>query len=212
MALSLGFRHYASLQTQPLHRFLWSGIGAVALAFSFFLSILFLLKTTEHYSRATFFFQLLTVTVAVLGIRVVSHGRIRAAIAVNRIEARRAILVGDGARHARIVARLRHAGVSVVRSVPFPEGIGESAGGSPEGAGRGATRRLIEICRVSRIDDVVILASSAESAGLGQARRHPLGAARLAASDPGRRRGAPGPGACSESSARWSRSSFCTRP
>jgi Undecaprenyl-phosphate glucose phosphotransferase len=160
LALALGFRHYASLQTQPLHRFLWSGIGAVALAFSFFLSILFLLKTTEHYSRATFFFQLLAVGAAVLGGRVISHAKIQAAIAVNRIEARRAMVIGDLARHARIVERLRDAGIRIVRSKPFP---GESGPmGAPDEAAardeRVEVRGLIEICRASKIDDVVVLA------------------------------------------------------
>ena len=51
LLVSLGFRHYVQLQTQPVHRFLWTGIGAVALAFSFFLSTLFLLKATDDYSR-----------------------------------------------------------------------------------------------------------------------------------------------------------------
>src|ERR1019366_5122937 len=34
--VSLSFRHYQKLQIQPLHRFLWTGISAVVLAFSFF--------------------------------------------------------------------------------------------------------------------------------------------------------------------------------
>src|SRR5438445_13740932 len=29
LLVSLSFRHYAALQTQPLHRFLWNGLGAV---------------------------------------------------------------------------------------------------------------------------------------------------------------------------------------
>jgi Undecaprenyl-phosphate glucose phosphotransferase len=161
LAVALGFRHYASLQMQPLHRFLWSGIGAVALAFSFFLSILFLLKTTEHYSRATFFFQLLTVGAAVLGSRVISHAKIQAAIAVNRIEARRAVLLGDVARHARIVERLRDAGIRIVRSLPFPgeSGLaGDRDWTAPARAEREEVRGLIDVCRASKIDDVVVLA------------------------------------------------------
>src|SRR5580704_3276390 len=81
LLVSLAFRDYPTLQTQPLHRFLWNGIGAVALAFSFFLSTLFLLKVTEEYSRATFFIQLVAVTVTVLALRTIGHGRIQAAIA-----------------------------------------------------------------------------------------------------------------------------------
>jgi putative colanic acid biosynthesis UDP-glucose lipid carrier transferase len=163
LAVSLGFRHYASLQIQPLHRFLWSGIGGVALAFSFFLSMLFLLKATEDYSRATFFFQLLSVTAAVLGMRVLAHGRIQKAVAINRIEARRAVLIGAAARHRHIVGRLRDAGVRIIRSVPFPEWPSDAATHDSEaamGAERDVMRRLIEICRISKVDDIVILAST----------------------------------------------------
>jgi Undecaprenyl-phosphate glucose phosphotransferase len=142
---------------------LWSGIGAVALAFSFLLSILFLLKTTEHYSRATFFFQVLTVGAAVLGGRVISHARIQAAIAVNRIEARRAVLMGDAVRHARIVERLRDAGIRIVRYLPFPDEAERSTDrehASPARAEREEVRGLIEICRAAKIDDVVMLATA----------------------------------------------------
>src|SRR5208282_2398463 len=79
--VSLGFRHYQTLNTEPRHRFLWSGLGAVVLAFSFFLSILFLLKTTEGYSRASFFFQLVAVALAVLCVRGIGHAKVRSAIA-----------------------------------------------------------------------------------------------------------------------------------
>ena len=75
VTVSLAFRHYFALQTQPLHRFLWNGIGAVGLAFSLFLSSLFLLKVTEEYSRATFFIQLFAVTLAVLALRTIGHTR-----------------------------------------------------------------------------------------------------------------------------------------
>ena len=120
LLVSLASRHYVSLQTQPLHRFLWNGIGAVALAFSFFLSTLFLLKVTEEYSRATFFIQLCAVTLAVLGLRTIGHARIQAALASGRIEARRAVLIGGAARQAKLTKRLREAGVRIVGSLPFP--------------------------------------------------------------------------------------------
>ena len=88
LLVSQGFRHYLNLQTQPLHRFLWTGIGAVGLAFSFFLSTLFLLKATDDYSRATFFFQLVTVAVVVLCVRAIGHAAIRSGISAGRVEAR----------------------------------------------------------------------------------------------------------------------------
>src|SRR5271166_6669288 len=42
--VSVAFGHFVAMQRQPLHALLWNGLGAVALAFSFFLSTLFLLK------------------------------------------------------------------------------------------------------------------------------------------------------------------------
>src|SRR5216683_523554 len=44
---SVSFRQFTAIQTQPRHRFLWSGIAAVGLAFSLFLSTLFLFKISE---------------------------------------------------------------------------------------------------------------------------------------------------------------------
>ena len=54
---ALGFKHYVGVQMQSRDRFMWSGIGAVALAFSLFLSLLFVFKIADWYSRGTFFFQ-----------------------------------------------------------------------------------------------------------------------------------------------------------
>src|SRR6202046_2711140 len=42
--LSLGFKQYVAIQAQPRDRFMLSGLGAVALGFSLFLSCLFLFK------------------------------------------------------------------------------------------------------------------------------------------------------------------------
>src|SRR5215475_3458431 len=64
--ISLGFGHYKNIQAQARHAFLWSGVAAVALAFLCLLSILFLLKFAEPYSRATFIFQFIAVQIAVL--------------------------------------------------------------------------------------------------------------------------------------------------
>jgi Undecaprenyl-phosphate glucose phosphotransferase len=162
LLVSLAFRHYVSFQTLPLHRFLWNGIGAVALAFSFFLSTLFLLKVTEEYSRATFFIQLVAVTVTVLALRTIGHGRIQAAIAAGRIEARRAILIGSRARQGKIGKRLREAGVRVVGSLPFPSSAHESASSDEPRFDRDEARRMIELCRAQKADDVVILATASE--------------------------------------------------
>ena len=161
MLVSLAFRHYITLQIQPRHRYLWNGIGAVALAFSFFLSTLFLLKLTEDYSRATFFIQLFAVTTTVLILRTLGHSRIQAAIVAGRIEARRAILIGSAAPQASVTKRLKQTGVRIIGSLPFPHG---SAGADAEGSyiDPVAARRLAQLCRAQKVDDVVILAPSAD--------------------------------------------------
>jgi Undecaprenyl-phosphate glucose phosphotransferase len=161
LGVSLALRHYAALQTQPLHRFLWNGLGAVALAFSFFLAILFLLKVTDEYSRATFLMQWVAVAVAVLGMRAMLHAGVQAAIASGRLEARRAVLIGDARRHEAILRRLRKVGVRTMRSLPFPELAPEGADGDVESCRRRA-RPIIEACRALKPDDVVILASAAD--------------------------------------------------
>jgi Undecaprenyl-phosphate glucose phosphotransferase len=160
LCVSLAFRHYTALQTQPLHRFLWNGVGAVALAFSFFLATLFLLKVTDDYSRATFFMQWVAVAIAVLGMRAMLHAKVQAATASGRIEARRAVLIGDAGHHDAVMKRLSKVGVQTVRSLPFPDLSLEGEGAASE-LWRRRTRPIVEACRTLRPDDIVILASSA---------------------------------------------------
>jgi Undecaprenyl-phosphate glucose phosphotransferase len=162
LLVSIAFRHYVTLQTQPLHRFLWNGIGAVALAFSFFLSTLFLLKVTEDYSRATFFIQLFAVTLVVLGLRAMGHARIQAALASGRIEARRAVLIGSTARQAKLTQRLRGAGVRIVGSLPFPRYNSADAGDGEPQFDRAEARRMIQLCRAEKVDDVIIMAAATD--------------------------------------------------
>src|SRR6516225_10684312 len=70
----LGFKHYVGVQAQSRDRFMWSGIGAVALAFSLFLSFLFVFKIADWYSRGTFFFQFIGAATAIL----ITRGILRA--------------------------------------------------------------------------------------------------------------------------------------
>jgi Undecaprenyl-phosphate glucose phosphotransferase len=160
LSVSLALRHYTALQTQPLHRFLWSGVGAVALAFAVFLATLFLLKVTDDYSRATFFIQWAAVAIAVLGMRAMVHAKVQAAIASGRVEARRAILIGDAGRHDAIQKRLKKVGVRTVRSLPFPDMSWDREGAAAE-SWHGRTRPIVETCRTLKPDDIVILTSAA---------------------------------------------------
>jgi Undecaprenyl-phosphate glucose phosphotransferase len=158
--VSIGFRHYARLQTQPRHKFLWNGVGAVALAFSFFLSALFLFKITEDYSRATFFFQLFAVVAAVSGMRAVGHSLIQAAIADGRVKARRAILIGDPAHYAEVTEVLADAGVDTLRVLPFPVRSGASDAVSCADLDQTEMRRMISLCRRIAADDIIILSTT----------------------------------------------------
>src|SRR5262249_57550393 len=90
---ALGFKHYVGVQGQSRDWFMWRGIGAVALAFSLFLSFLFVFKIADWYSRGTFFFQFIGAATAILITRGTIHAHIRRAIASGAVEARRAVVI-----------------------------------------------------------------------------------------------------------------------
>src|SRR5262245_48655223 len=123
LLLSFGFRHYVGVEAHPRHRFLWNGLGAVALAFSFFLSAMFIFKIADYYSRGTFLFQFITVAIAVLSVRAVAYSRIQAAVASGAVEARQAVLIGEKASREQIEGRLRESGIRTVGSFAFPGGL-----------------------------------------------------------------------------------------
>jgi Undecaprenyl-phosphate glucose phosphotransferase len=161
LLVSLGFRHYAMLHSKPMHRFLWRGLGAVALAFSFFLSTLFLLKISDDYSRATFFIQFGAVAVTVLAVRAVGFAAIRSAIASGRVEARRAVVIGTPSQ-TELESRLGEAGVQIVRSLPFPGKSQFAPNGKRSEFDGELVCQMIETCRRLRPDDIVILATAAD--------------------------------------------------
>src|SRR5229473_1400342 len=152
--IALGFGHYKSSQSQSRHAFLFSGIGAVALAFSFLLSALFLLKITELYSRATFVFQFITVAFAVLAARAFFYSRLQSSIAVGLVNARRVVLIGDAIDRAEFANRLKATAIQTVGSFPFPVWCDDPTddGDAPEWAER-EVRRLIDGCRRLKPDD-----------------------------------------------------------
>ena len=106
------FKHYVGVQVQSRDRFLWSGIGAVALAFSLFLSLLFVFKIADWYSRGTFFFQFIGAATAILITRGTIHAHIRRAIASGAVEARRAVVIGDPNDDREILNNLRQSGTT----------------------------------------------------------------------------------------------------
>jgi Undecaprenyl-phosphate glucose phosphotransferase len=132
---------------------LWGGFSDVALAFSFLLSGLFLLKIAEPYSRATFVMQFVSAGFAVLANRTMAYARLQSATANGLLEARRVVLVGDAINRAQFAARLAGTGLRLVGSFPFPIA---SATAASEAAGQVA-RKLIDDCRAVRPDDILIL-------------------------------------------------------
>ncbi len=156
--IAFGCGHYRNSESQSRHALLFNGFGSVALAFSFLLSALFLLKTTELYSRATFVFQFIAVEFAVLAARTLFHSRLQASIATGLVNARRVVLIGDAANRAEFANRLKATAVQTVGwfAIPRWRGLVGNQGG-PECPER-ELRTLIEGCRRLKPDDILILA------------------------------------------------------
>ncbi len=147
LSISLGLKHFAAFQLQPVHRVLWNAATAVTIAFSLFLSGLFLLKVATDYSRGTFLLQLVVVSATALGVRALAHARTRAAIANDRAEARRAIVFGSQEASESVAKSLAEAGIRIVCSSPIPDNA-LAIGGE---ISRAAQRRIIETCRATGV-------------------------------------------------------------
>jgi Undecaprenyl-phosphate glucose phosphotransferase len=119
-ATTLGFRQFTSFQTLPLHSFIIRGLGAIILSFSLFLSILFLFKVAEGYSRGTFLLQFLSVCTAVLWSRAAWYHAIQNAVARGKMQAQRVILVGNPANRSRFAGDLAARGINVVAALDAP--------------------------------------------------------------------------------------------
>jgi len=158
LLFSVSFRHFEGIQTQPRHKFLWSGIGAVGLSFSLFLSTLFLFKISEDYSRGSFIFQVLSVGIAVVCTRAVVYSWLQSAIAVGLVAARRVILIGDDSLCSHFAHRLKATGILSVGSFQFPSGkeLMQHENGINTGPSAGA---ILDLCRDRHPDDVIILAN-----------------------------------------------------
>ena len=153
---SISFRHFEAIQTQPRHRFLWSGVGAVGLAFSLFLSTMFLFKVSEGYSRGSFMLQVLSVGVAVVSMRAVAYSWLQSAMATGLLAARRVVLVGDDDLCLQFAHRLKTTGILPVGTFQFPSSqeLMEHENGPKSGGLVGA---ILDLCRNKHPDDVIIL-------------------------------------------------------
>jgi len=161
--VSIGLRHFVAIQRQPLHRLLWNGIGAVALAFSFFLSTLFLLKVIGEYSRGAFIFQVVAVSGVVCITRTMFYFWLQSAIRSGIVEARHVILIGDQRYRQQFADLVRTTSIRSVASLPFPHHSDARAGDDFRTlVDSKSARQMIEFCRSVHPDDIVILASQEE--------------------------------------------------
>jgi Undecaprenyl-phosphate glucose phosphotransferase len=165
-AISTAFGHYKNSQSQSRHALLFGGFGAVALAFSFLMSALFLLKITDLYSRATFIFQFVAVAFAVLAARAFFHSRLQVLIAAGRVNARRVVLIGDAVNRTEFAGLLKASAIQTVGWFPIPDWcyVGKSERAQFE------ARALIDGCRRLRPDDILILARQEDFAQLSYLR------------------------------------------
>ncbi|MGY4478407.1 undecaprenyl-phosphate glucose phosphotransferase [Bradyrhizobium sp. USDA 3364] len=164
LLVSVGLRQYSRIQTQPRHIFLWSGVSAVFLVFSFFISAIFVLKVSDGYSRATVIAQAASVLVMVLCARAICFSLLQPAIASGLIDARRVILIGDPRHCLHFSARVLATGIRTIRSFDFPTFRAGSSAPERSNAADASSyaRALIAECRPLRADDIVILSSESD--------------------------------------------------
>jgi Undecaprenyl-phosphate glucose phosphotransferase len=160
LLIALGFRQHVAIQSQSRDRYLRSALGAVLLAFSLFLSFMFLFKIGNWYSRGTFILQFFGVSTGLLITRGATLAYIRRAIQSGAVEARRAVLVGDPAACADIVTQLTNCGIRLVGVLSIRLGLG-AAGRSIESVAKHPAE-FVERCRGLKPDDIIFLATSTD--------------------------------------------------
>ena len=161
LLISLGLRHFSLLQTKPWHRVVMSGIVAVSLTFSIFLSVLFLFKLAEGYSRGTFLFQFFSVGAVVLTVRTAAYTQLQRMFAAGMVEARRAIVIGSEAHCSEIAARLKETAIKVVGLFHYTDHSEKAHEIDVNGARRNSKefREMIEMCRRLQPDDILVMAT-----------------------------------------------------
>ncbi|MET3839858.1 undecaprenyl-phosphate glucose phosphotransferase [Bradyrhizobium sp. OAE829] len=164
LLVSIALAQYSRILTQPRHMFLWSGTSSVLLAFSFFLSTIFVLKISEDYSRATVIAQAVSVLLTVLGTRAIWFSLLQPAIAAGLIDARRIVLIGDQSHCLRFSVRAMGTGIRTIHSFDFPTVRTDVSVPALPGAAQALldARQLVANCRPLRADDIVILPSEAD--------------------------------------------------
>jgi Undecaprenyl-phosphate glucose phosphotransferase len=154
--ISVGFRHYVRIQSHRKRWYVSVGIGAAGLAFSLFLTLLFLFKFADEYSRGAFLFQLMVVTVSTIAVRAVAHNKLRASIRNREIEARRVVLLGRTHHCESLGATLAKSGLRLQAIIPFHPDA--TCDGSPPVD----FRQIVRQCRPLSPDDIVIVANESD--------------------------------------------------
>jgi Undecaprenyl-phosphate glucose phosphotransferase len=157
LLVSTAFQHFDSMELRSLHLLLWSGVGAVGLAFPLLLSIMFLLKIEDFYSRGTFIFQLVCVTTTIVIFRAVTYSWVRASIASGALQARHVITIGSPAHCTKFNQRLKASAIQSIASFRPP--WHKNAENGKKVIDGDELHKLIDACRGVKPDDVIILAN-----------------------------------------------------
>lgn len=155
LIISVAFRNYSSIRRKERGKFLWSGIGAISLAFSFFLTFLFFTQLAELYSRGTLAFQFIGSCIAVGAARELFVSFLHSATRSGRVEARRIALIGDSNLCSVFAARLKSNGIRTVDSFCLPKHHNAKDKTAPNAE----TLKLSNKLRTLRLDDIIILAN-----------------------------------------------------
>ena len=151
---SIGFRNFFAFQRQARHIFLWGGVGAVAFAFSIFVTILFFAQSAEAYSRGSLIFQIGCVGITVVSARTIFYSWLQTAIASHRIEARRVALIGDVSQCSKFAGRLKAGGIHTIGTFRLPKHRNMKEAITNE------IRKMISQLRSLRADDIIVLATN----------------------------------------------------
>src|ERR1700722_4256890 len=164
LLVSIGYREYSRIQTQPRQAFLWNGVSGASLVFGFLLSTMFVLKHSEDYSRITVMIQAASVCLAILCTRAIWFSLLHRAIASGLVDARRVILIGDPAHCLHFSARAMATGIRTICSFELPTARAYSSAHALRNTvqARPDARQLIADCRPLRADDIIILISQQE--------------------------------------------------
>jgi Undecaprenyl-phosphate glucose phosphotransferase len=153
--VSLGLRQYRAIKTRPLHTFTWSGICAVTLSFSFYLSGLFLFKLIGEYSRLTLLLQFVGVALSIVGLRGTIYSTVRTAIAKGLVRPRRAVLIGEKSACSRLSVTLRESNIRPVATLLVCSGSEDCSDPSSD-----EIASMVTVCRDLLPDDVILASAN----------------------------------------------------